>query len=174
MSANYPQKAPKSPRICAHWPPTAPNQTQAICWATWLKTRFRAHLIHPQPPTFGGFHPSKLPYPTPRRPYLGPVGCAKLQEVNQRGGCQNGSTRSTRCKKKKTLFKNDPGPQGMPKQVFLVCFELVVAGCGPPKIPKCLENGLFWDQRSIKNGSKMGQRCVFPRMILHHLGCLNK
>ena len=43
----------------------------------------------------------------------------------------------------------------MPKQVFLVCFELVVARFGPPKIPKCLENGLFWDQKWVKNGSKM-------------------
>ena len=32
-----------------------------ISWATWLKTRFRAHLIHPHPPTFGGFQPSKWP-----------------------------------------------------------------------------------------------------------------
>ena len=43
----------------------------------------------------------------------------------------------------------------MPKQVFLVCFELVVARFGPPKIPKCLENGLFWDKKWVKNGSKM-------------------
>ena len=43
----------------------------------------------------------------------------------------------------------------MPKQLFLACFELVVARFGPPKITKCLEHGLFWDQKSIKNGSKM-------------------
>ena len=69
-----------------------------------------------------------------------------------------------------TFFKNDPRPHGMPKQVFLARFELVVARFGPPKIPKCLENGLFW----TKNGSKMGQKCVFPKMILDHLGCINK
>ena len=40
----------------------------------------------------------------------------------------------------------------MPKQVFLACFEALVARFGAPKIPKCLENGLFWDQ---KKGSKM-------------------
>ena len=51
MSANHPQKAPKSPRICAHWPPTTPNQKQTISWATWLKMQFQPHLIHPQPPT---------------------------------------------------------------------------------------------------------------------------
>ena len=43
----------------------------------------------------------------------------------------------------------------MPKQVFLARFELVVARFGPPKITKCLENGLFCDQKSVKNGSKM-------------------
>ena len=58
----------------------------------------------------------------------------------------------------------------MPKQVFLARFELVVARFGPPRIPKCLEVGLFWD----KNGSKKGQKCVFQKMILDHLGCLNK
>ena len=43
----------------------------------------------------------------------------------------------------------------MPKQVFLVRFELVVAWFGPPKIPKCLGNRLFWDKKWVKNGSKM-------------------
>ena len=52
-----------------------------------------------------------------------------------------------------TFLKNDPRPCAALKQVFLDCFELVVAHFGPPKIPKCLENGLFWDQ-------KMGQQWV--------------
>ena len=38
-SAKCPQKAPRIPRICAHWPLAAPNQKQTISWATWLKTR---------------------------------------------------------------------------------------------------------------------------------------
>ena len=42
---------------------------------------------------------------------------------------------------------------------------------GPPKIPKCLENGLFWHKDFVKNGSKM---CFSKKMILDHLGCLNK
>ena len=41
--------------------------------------------------------------------------------------------------KKMTFFKNDPGPHGMPKRVFLARFELVVARFSPPKVPKCLE-----------------------------------
>ena len=50
-----------------------------------------------------------------------------------------------------TFLKNDPRPCVMLKQVFLDCFELVVAHFGPPKIPKCLEDALFWDQKWVKN-----------------------
>ena len=42
----------------------------------------------------------------------------------------------------------------MLKQVFLGRFEPVVACFGPRKIPKCLENGSFWDQKWVKNQSK--------------------
>ena len=52
-----------------------------------------------------------------------------------------------------TFLKNDPRPCATLKQVFLDRFELVVAHFGTLKIPKCLENGLFWDQ-------KMGQQWV--------------
>ena len=53
-----------------------------------------------------------------------------------------------------TFLKNDPRPCATLKQVFLDHFELVVAHFGPPKIPKCLEKRLFWDQKWVKNGSK--------------------
>ena len=53
-----------------------------------------------------------------------------------------------------TFLKNDPSPCATLKQVFLDRFELVVAHFGPPKIPKCLENGLLWDQKWVKTGSK--------------------
>ena len=52
------------------------------------------------------------------------------------------------------FLQNDPRPCATLKQVFLDRFELVVAHFGPPKIPKCAENGLFWDQKWVKNGSK--------------------
>ena len=77
-----------------------------------------------------------------------------------------------RVQNKKSFFKNDLGPHGIPKQVFLAHFEPVLARFGPPKIPKCLENGQFFF--GSKNGSKMGQKCVFPKIIPDHLGCLNK
>ena len=54
----------------------------------------------------------------------------------------------------KTLFwQSDRGPFGMLKQVFLARFEPVMRRFGPWKIQKCLENGLVWDQRWVKNGS---------------------
>ena len=40
------------------------------------------------------------------------------------------------------------------REVFLGRFEPVVVRFGPRKIPKCLENGPFWDQKWVKNGSK--------------------
>ena len=33
-------------------------------------------------------------------------------------------------------------------------FEPVVTHFGPWKIPKCIENGMFWDQKWVKHGSK--------------------
>ena len=55
----------------------------------------------------------------------------------------------------KTRFsKNDPGPFMMLKQVVLAHFEPVGMGFGSWKLPKCLENGPFWDQKWVKNGSK--------------------
>ena len=168
MSRKGTKKAPRSRKICAHWLATATNQEQAISLATWLKMRFRGHLVHPQPPTFCSFHASELPKRTSRPPYLGPLYCGKLQAQAQTGGCPNGSIWSNRGKKM-TSLKNDPRPCVMLKQVFLDCFELVVAHFGPPKIQKCLEDALFWDQK----WSKMGQKCIFPKLILDHLGCTN-
>ena len=62
-----------------------------------------------------------------------------------------------------TFLKNDPTPCAMLKQVFLDRFELVVAHCSPPKIPKCLEYGLFWDQKWVQNGSKTRFSKPHPR-----------
>ena len=71
----------------------------------------------------------------------------------------------------KTRFsKSDPGPCMMLKQVFLAHFEPVGACFGPWKIPKCLENGPFWDQKWVKNGSKTRFSTSDP----DHLGCSNK
>ena len=42
----------------------------------------------------------------------------------------------------------------MLKQVFLAHFEPMVMHFGLWKMPKCPENGPFWDQKWVKNGSK--------------------
>ena len=52
------------------------------------------------------------------------------------------------------LSKSDPGPFGMLKQVFLAHFQPLMTRFGPWKIPKCFENGSFWNQKRVKNGSK--------------------
>ena len=56
-----------------------------------------------------------------------------------------------------TFLKNDRKPCATLKQV------LVAAHFGPPNIPKCLENGLFWDQKWVKNGSKTHFSKPHPR-----------
>ena len=143
------QKAPKSAQ-CAQTPR---NQERAVSWATWLKSEFRGHLVHPQPPTFYGFQVSELPNKPPRPPYQWSLGGAGGQPGPRTAGANGGSTRVPTAKKT-NFFKVVPGPLGMLKQVFLGRFEPVVARFGPWNIPKCLENGSFWDQKWVKNGSK--------------------
>ena len=70
---------------------------------------------------------------------------------------ENGPFQDQKCVKNrsKTCFsKSDPRPLEMLKQVFLAHFEPVVTCFGPWKIPKCLENGPFWEQKWVKTGSK--------------------
>ena len=213
------QKAPKT----AQYAPTPRNQARAVSWATWLKIRFRGHLVHPQPPTFCGFHPSGWLNETRRPPYQWSLGAAGGPACPRTVGANGGSTRVPGAKKM-IFSKVVPRPLGMLKQVFLGRFGPVVARFGPWKIPKCLENGPFWDHKWVKNGSKtrfskndpgpfgmlkqvvlahfepvatgfgswssqnalkmghfgtkngskMGQKRVFPKVIPDHLGCSNK
>ena len=66
----------------------------------------------------------------------------------------NGGSTGVPGAKKIIFSKVVPRPLGMLKQLFLARFEPVVTRFGPWKIPKCLENGLFWDQKWLQNGSK--------------------
>ena len=140
------QKAPKSAQ-CA---PAPRNQARAVSWATWLKSEFRGHLVHPQPPTFCGFQASESPNEPPRPPYQRSLGGAGGQPGPRTVGANGGSTRVPGAKKM-IFSKVVPRPLGMLKQVLLVRFEPVVTRFGPWKIPKCLENGLFQDQKRVKN-----------------------
>ena len=58
----------------------------------------------------------------------------------------------------------------MLKQVFLARFEPVVPRFGPQKFLKCLENGPFWGQIRLKNGSKMR----FPKIDPGPFGVLKQ
>ena len=143
------QKAPKSAQ-CA---PAPRNQERAVSWATWLKNEFRGHLVHPPPRTFCGFQAAESPNEPPRPPYQWSLGGAGGQPGPRTAGANGRSTGVPRAKK--IIFsKVVPRPLGMLTQVFLACFEPVVACFGPWKIPKCLENGPFQDQKCVKNGSK--------------------
>ena len=164
------QKAPKTAQ-CA---PTSRNQARAVSWATWLKNEFRGHLVHPQPLTFGGFRASESPNETRRPPYQWSLGVAGGPASPRTVGANGGSTRVPRAKKM-IFSKVVPRPLRMLKQVFLGRFEPVVARFGPWKIPKCLQNGPFWDQQWVKNGSKThfskndpGPFMMFKQVVLAH------
>ena len=146
---NGPKKRPKAPTT-AQCAPSPQNQERAVSWATWLKTKFRGHLLHPQPPTFYGFQPSESPNETRRPPYQWSLRAAG-GPASPRTEANGGSTRVPGAKKM-IFSKLVPRPLGMLKQVFSGRFEPMVARFGPWKIPNWLENGLFWDQQWVKNG----------------------
>ena len=60
---------------------------------------------------------------------------------------------------KMCFSKNEPRPFGVHKQVKCAPFEPIASHFGPSKVTKCLENGLFCDEKWVKNGSKM----CFPK-----------
>ena len=77
---------------------------------------------------------------------------------------------------KNTFTKSEPRPFGMLKQVFLARFEPVVTHFGQWKIPKCPENGPFWDQEWVKKWlqnvfflSDLGQFGMLKQVFLAHL-----
>ena len=123
----------------------------------------------PATPHFCGFQASESPNEPPRSPYQWSLGGAGGQPGPRRVGANSGSTRVPGAKK--IIFsKVVPRPPWMLKQVFLARFELVVGRFGPWKMPKCFKMGRF----GTKNESKMGQKHVFPKVILDHFGCSNK
>ena len=171
---NYPKRRQKAPKT-AQCAPAPRNQERAVSWATWLKNEFRGHLVHPQPPSFYGFQASESPNETRRPPYQWSLGAAGGLASPRTMGANVGST-GVPGAKKMFFFKVFPRPLGMLKQVFLGRFEPVVARFGPWKIPKCLENGPFRDQRWVKNGSKTrfskndpGPFMMLKQVVLAHL-----
>ena len=140
------QKWLKLAPMCAIRAKQAQNQVRDVSWARWLKTEFRGHLVHPQPPLLVVSKPRNHPM---RR--LDP--CTSAHLVEPEGSSARAQWGPT-VGPKNHFFQSCFRPLGMPKQVFLARFEPVVARFGPWKIPKCLENGSFRDQKWVKNGSK--------------------
>ena len=158
------QKAPKSAQ-CA---PTAGNQARAVSWATWLESEFRGHLVQPQPPTFCASQASELP-----NERLDPRTSGHLvQPEGSTTRAQSGPTLGTpgSPRRKKSFFQSCSQTTWDGQTSVLAHFETVVAPFGPWKIPKCLENGPFQAQKWVK----MGQKRIFPKVILDHLACSNK
>ena len=163
---NGPKKRQKAPKT-AQCAPAPRNQERAVSWATWLKKEFRGHPVHPQPPTFCCFEASDSPNETRKPPYQCSLGAAGGLASPRTVGANCGSTRVPRAKK--IIFsKVVPRPLGMLKQMFLGRFEPVVARFGLWKFPKSLENGPFWDQQWVKNGSKKRFSKADPGPLLLH------
>ena len=152
MSEKLPKKAPRSPKSCAMCTSTPKPRTGRILGYVAQKRIPRAPST-PATRHFSGFQAFESPNETPRPPYQWSLGAAGGPASPRIMGANGGSTRVAGAKKL-IFFKVVPRPLGMLKQVFLARFEPVVARFGPWKIPKCLENAPFWDQKRVKNGSK--------------------
>ena len=76
-------------------------------------------------------------------------------------GTKNGVNTGSKTR----FFKIEYGPFGMLKQVFLVSFEPMVTHLGAWKVPKFLKSGCF----GTKKRPKVGQKRVFPKVMLGHL-----
>ena len=90
------QKWPGLRAICVKQPQ---NQERVVSWATWLKSEFQGHILHPQPLTFCGFQASGLPNQTPRPLYKSSLGGAGGQRGPRTVGANGGSTRVPGAKK---------------------------------------------------------------------------
>ena len=150
---NGPKNGEKGPNVRCSVKPRTQNQERAVSWPMWFKSEFQGHLVHTQPPTFCGFQASESPNEKPRPPYQWSLGGARGQPGRRTVGANCGSTRVPGAKKiffSKVVLR----PLGMLKQVFLAHFEPVVTRFGPWKIPKCLGNGPFWEQKWVKKRVK--------------------
>ena len=54
------------------------------------------------------------------------------------------------------------------------CFWRVLSSWWPVLAPLKSQNALKMSFVATENESKMGQKCVVPKMILDHMGCTNK
>ena len=159
-----PQNGKKMPRMCRVCVRDPQNQQKAVYRATCLKCEFQGRLVHPQPPFFCGFQSSESPNEMPRPLYRWSLVGVRGQPRPRTVGANGGSTRVPGLKKI-SFSQVIPRPLGVPKQVFLAHFEFMVEHFGRYEIPKCLENGPFWDQKWVKNESKTAFSTNYARQF---------
>ena len=154
MSEKRPKKAPKSPKTCAMCTNTPKPSTGRILGYVAQIPIPRAPSP-PATPHFFWFPPLGIAQTDAWTPVPVVTSCSRRAAQPAHGGGQRWVHQGPRGEKN-IFFKLFPRPLGTLKQVFFGRFEPVVARVGPRKIPKSLENGPFWDQKWVKNGSKTG------------------
>ena len=80
-------------------------------------------------------------------------------------GTRNGSKMGQKCIFPK-MIPDQLGWQNKGNEPLLSPLQAILA---PLKSQNALKMGCL----GTKNGSRLGQKCVFPKKILDHLGCLN-
>ena len=100
-----PPNGQKCPKLRSTYVTLPQNQERAVSWATWLKTKFRGHLVHPQPLNFCRFQASQSRNEVPRPPYQWPRGGARGQPGLRTVGANGGSTRVPGAGKKRFFPK---------------------------------------------------------------------
>ena len=167
MSENGPKRCQKATKT-AQYALTPRNQARTVSWATWLKIRFRGHLVHPQPPTFCGCQPSEWPNETRRPRTSGHLVQSEGSPARARRGPTVGPPGSPG--RKKSFFpKLFPDHLGCSNTCFWPVLSPWWRVLGHQKSQNALKMGRF----KTKNGSKMGEKRVFPKVILDHFGCSN-
>ena len=145
---NGPKRRQKAPKTCAMRTNTPKPSTGRILGYV-AQIRIPKAPSPPADPHLVWFSkPPESPNEPPRPLYQWSLGGAGGQASPRTVGASAGSTRVPRGKVSKVV----PRPVRMLKRVFFGPFEPVVARFGPRKIPKCLENGPFWNQKWVKNG----------------------
>ena len=98
-----------------------------------------------------------------------PVGCGKLARGSPKRWVPKWVNKVHR-EKKKVLSRMIPEHMGCPNK----CFCRLLSSCWPVSAFLKSHNALKMRCFATKNGSNLGPKRVFPKMILHRLGCLNK